>query len=204
MSFLCAPLLSGASKGFWGRSGKGVTPSLEREDILKALEKGPYGRCVFRCDNNVVDHQIVNLQFENQVTASLTMSAFTNECRRSICLMGTEGEIRGDMEAGVIELFEFVSGNREKITLNTPTTGHSGSDEKIMKAFVELIASESGRKLREQRREPAEKVFRLAPIRGTASSMALAAEEARVSGEVIDLKAYKEKLCGTVRGENEI
>ncbi len=191
-------------KAFGDGLVKAVTPSLEREDILKALEKGPYGRCVFRCDNNVVDHQIVNLEFENQVTASLTMSAFTNECRRSICLMGTEGEIRGDMEAGVIELFEFVSGNREKITLNTPTTGHSGSDEKIMKAFVELIASE-----KRQEATGAEKGARGESISSASVSvdshlMALAAEEARVSGEVIDLKAYKEKLCGTVRGENEI
>ena len=88
--------------------------------------------CVFHCDNTVVDHQTVDIKFENQVTASFLMTAFTNQCARRIRLMGTKGEIKGDMDAGIIELTDFVSGNQEKIQLHTPAKGHNGSDMSMM------------------------------------------------------------------------
>ncbi|MDQ9817063.1 hypothetical protein RFZ01_22200, partial [Acinetobacter pittii] len=70
--------------------GKGFanafTLDTSREGILNALKDGPYGRCVYHCDNNVVDHQVVNLEFENGVTANMTMCAFTNEMERVINL----------------------------------------------------------------------------------------------------------------------
>ncbi|MDR0998597.1 MAG: Gfo/Idh/MocA family oxidoreductase, partial [Treponema sp.] len=75
-----------------------ITTDLSMEGRLKALETGPYGRCVFHCDNDVVDHQTVALRFANGVTANFTMSGFTMETHRTITLFGTGGEITGDME----------------------------------------------------------------------------------------------------------
>lgn len=57
------------------------------ENVRRALRDGPYGRCVYRCDNDVVDHQVVNLRFAHQQTVTFTMTAFTKmEDRKRACL----------------------------------------------------------------------------------------------------------------------
>ncbi|MDD7267949.1 MAG: Gfo/Idh/MocA family oxidoreductase [Lachnospiraceae bacterium] len=154
-----------------------VTDSTEPQSVLEALKTGPYGRCVFRCDNTVVDHQSVDLEFDNQVTASFLMTAFTDQCARRIRLMGANGEIKGDMEAGVIELIDFVSKNSEIIRLHTPATGHNGSDTSMMRDFVRMVATGSGGRT-------------AASVSVESHLMALAAEEARLSGRVISMKEF--------------
>ena len=57
---------------------------LTKENIIKAIEEGPYGRCVFYCDNDVVDSQSTNMIFENGVTANLKMTAFVKYGGRHI------------------------------------------------------------------------------------------------------------------------
>lgn len=121
---------------------KVVSLDMDRDTMLKALAEGPYGKCVYHCENNVVDHQIVNMEYENGVTASLTMCAFTNKCERTINLMGTRGQIKGNMEENQLEVVDFVSGNTTVVKLNTPQKGHSGSDVSMMKHFVELVSSD--------------------------------------------------------------
>jgi hypothetical protein len=72
------------------------------EHVKSELETGPYGVCVYEAGNDVVDHQIVNIEYEDGVTASMTMSAFTeSECARRTVIQGTRGEIVGDMETFV-------------------------------------------------------------------------------------------------------
>lgn len=159
-----------------------VTPDIKKESVLGALKSGPYGRCVFHCDNTVVDHQVVNLEFENEVTASLTMSAFTKNCAREINLMGTRGQIRGNMESGIIEVYDFVHGITETIHLNTSPKGHSGSDMSMMKDFVRLVMDGKG----------SGKTGALVSVES--HLMALAAEQSRVSKATVDFGAFKEEL----------
>ena len=68
-----------------------ITDYTDSEHIIDAFKKGPYGRCVFHSDNTVVDHQTVEIEFCNQVTASFLMTAFTNKCARRIRMMGKKG-----------------------------------------------------------------------------------------------------------------
>ena len=67
------------------------------EEIIEALKTGPYGRCVFACDNDVVDHQVVNMEFEGGCTASFTMSAF-NKGGRFTKIFGDKGEMDANMD----------------------------------------------------------------------------------------------------------
>lgn len=155
-----------------------VTDQADPEHVLNALKKGPYGRCVFHCDNTVVDHQSVDIKFENQVTASFLMTAFTQQCARRIRLMGTKGEIKGDMEAGIIEVIEFVTGTKETIELHTPAKGHSGSDMSMMRDFVRMVGE--GRKGKTD-----------AAVSVESHLMALAAEESRLKEQVINFAEYR-------------
>ena len=65
----------------------------EEGKVLKAIQEGPYGRCVFHCDNDVADHQVVNMEFENGITVSFNMEAHTGYMGRKTRIMGTDGDI---------------------------------------------------------------------------------------------------------------
>jgi predicted dehydrogenase len=73
-----------------------------------ALRTTDYGRCVYKMDNDVVDHQVVNVEFEGGATASLTVTGFTRDNTRTLKVMGTHGEIRGHLDRGELEIRRFV------------------------------------------------------------------------------------------------
>ena len=120
-----------------------VSDDISDGGLLKALEKGPYGRCVYRSDNDVVDHQVVSIEFENETTASFTMTAFTHENTRTLKVMGTKGEIRGHMDLNEIEIHIFGNLDKQVIRLSESNYGHGGGDYGIMKRFIDLIESDT-------------------------------------------------------------
>jgi hypothetical protein len=111
--------------------------------VLEALRSGPYGRCVYACDNDVVDNQVVSMEFAGGRTASFTMTAFTEKRDRFVRIFGTRGELSGDGE--VLDLYDFVSDRHERIDTRTSEVGalagHGGGDYFLIKAFVEAIAT---------------------------------------------------------------
>lgn len=118
-----------------------LTENHTEKKIRHAIETGPYGRCVFHCDNDVVDHQIVNMQMEGGASLSLTMSAFTSIGGRTIKVMGTLGDLRGDMHENKIRIGVFGKepqvidlGKEEK-----DFAGHGGGDRLLMEQFVDLM-----------------------------------------------------------------
>lgn len=74
----------------------------------RALETGPYGRCVYRCDNDAVDQQVVTLTFDDGRMATLRVSAFTASNTRTIRLLGSHGEISGRLDTGRVEVRRFL------------------------------------------------------------------------------------------------
>jgi len=116
------------------------------ESVTEAIEKGPYGRCVYECDNNVVDNQVVIMQFESGATATFSMVAFTKEiCIRKTRIFGTMGELEGDGE--VIKHFDFLSGTTtlsnpdSEVKVDTKLKGHGGADYYLMKSFIDAVAT---------------------------------------------------------------
>src|SRR5262249_11723231 len=88
-----------------------------------AMRQGPYGRCVYTCDNDVVDHQVAALEFSGGVTATFTMTAFTELAHRKTRIFGTRGELEGDGET--LRIFDFLTDTWETINVDA-TGGHGG------------------------------------------------------------------------------
>lgn len=156
-----------------------VSLDTSRAGLLKALEKGEYGRCVYRCDNDVVDNQVVNMAFDNGVTVAFNMCAFTAGGGRQINFMGSRGQLTGFMEENKINVYDFKTGNVKELTIKTPAEGHSGSDSMLMKDFVELVRLDG---------QKASKTS--CDVSVESHLMALAAEESRVSGKTINFDEF--------------
>lgn len=121
-----------------------LTDDISTEGVTRALRTGPYGKCVYDCDNDVVDHQVVNLEYEGGVTASFTMTAFTPQTHRQTRVFGTHGYVEGD---GVdLKVQDFRTGEWETIDTTTgldasAAGGHGGGDGGLVDAFVEAVAT---------------------------------------------------------------
>jgi len=161
-----------------------ISEDLSLEGRLKALREGPYGRCVYYSDNNVVDHQEVLIKFKNNIYASFIMTAFTNKITRKIYLYGSHGEIYGDLDENKIYIQKFGKEN-ELINLNLPfkdLVGHAGGDEGIIEEFVKALKGE----IKET----------LSNIEESIEShlMAFSAEESRLSNKVINMDEVRAKF----------
>ena len=130
------------ARGEYGWPANTVTPEPTVETLTAALESGPYGRCVYECDNDVVDHQVVNMQFAGGQTGSFTMTAFNKGSDRKTRIFGTRGEIYGDGQR--IEHFDFLTDQRKVIDTRLdeggPLGGHGGGDYGLMDRFVRAVA----------------------------------------------------------------
>ena len=118
-----------------------VTSARTEQGVLDALRAGPYGRCVYRCDNDVVDHQVVNLEYEGGTTASFTMTAFTDFTFRQTKVFGTHGCLEGNGRE--VEVLNFRTGKRERhlIEDSTDQDPHAGGDTGLVRAFIEALLS---------------------------------------------------------------
>ncbi len=116
---------------------------LTEEVLYSAIKEGPYGRCVFHCDNNVVDSQSVNILFKNGVTANLKMTGFNKYCGRYIHFFGTLGEIILDEHKGTISLLPYEKEDQVwKINeLTSELRGHGGGDIRMMNYLHEMLTT---------------------------------------------------------------
>ena len=157
------------------------------EALREALKTGPYGRCVYRCDNDVCDHMSAAMEFENGVTATFSLTAQTSACFRQIHIMCEGGEIEADGRTQQVILRKHVSNQNDTfdervINVRTNGSGHGGGDDGIMVDFAAALKSE-------------EATSRSSISRSVESHlMACAMEESRLTGKVVDMDEYRKSL----------
>ncbi len=163
--------------GGWPVSVITDDPSLEGK--RRALQNGPYGRCVYNIeDHNVVDHQQVSIIFENGITANLTMQGHSSEEGRSIRIDGTKGTIIGEFMLSHQKLIHIDSlTNKRSVILDIKReSGHGGGDMILIGQFIEIVAKKkNGEKFEEQTSADKSLISHL---------MAFAADEARLEQSI--------------------
>jgi predicted dehydrogenase len=155
------------------------------EALLKALQEGPYGRCVYHCDNDVVDHQVVAMEFQSGITATLTMHGHSHEEGRTLRIDGSQASLlaKFSFHRSFIEIHNHRSMKVEHLEFpnNAERIGHGGGDYGIMRDFIGNM--KQGKPLTTSARESLESHL-----------MAFAAEDSRHHRKQINLPNFREKL----------
>ena len=130
-------------KNAWFREACTRKPAPSDGEVEAALRSTRYGRCVYRCDNDVVDHQTVNMLFEGGATVTFTMCAF-NRGGRFIHIMGTAGELRASLtaEEEPIRLYDFKTRSHTEIPVKGKeglASGHGGGDRGIILSLYDYL-----------------------------------------------------------------
>jgi predicted dehydrogenase len=150
------------------------------ENVLDALRSGPYGRCVYHCDNDVVDHQVVSMEFTGGVSVTLSMHGHSHNEYRTTRIEGTRGRLLAEFGLGGswIQVDEHRTDQRTRYNTSASAgSGHGGGDFELMSAFIESIRggdAESAHTTAEQALE--------------SHLLAFAAEQARLQGRVVQIK----------------
>jgi predicted dehydrogenase len=165
-----------------------ISDDMSQEGKLEALKTTDYGRCVYMSDNDVVDHQVVNFEFENGVTSTFTMHGFSYEEGRTIRVDGTAGTIIGEFLASgtKLTLYNHLTG-KETAIIDTladtdPNSGHGGGDTGLMDSFVKFL----------QTKEKTDSLTN-ATISLESHMLAFVAEESRLEKKVISLDEIRKR-----------
>ncbi len=160
-----------------------VSADSRRESRKRALERGPYGRCVYRCDNDVLDRQTVTIEFTGGLTASFSLHGFAAEEQRTIRVTGTRGELRGRLDGGILEVTRPGVFGVERYELGGSPIGHFGGDVGLMEHVTTLLTQGSRNLLQGAGRSAL-----------ASHLLGFAAEQARETGSVVDVAHFREEL----------
>jgi len=167
----------------WPWSDLSADPS--REARARALAASDYGRCVFRCDNDVVDHQVVSVAFANGLVATLGVHGVASEERRTLRISGSRGELRGVLQAGVLEVTRHGEvAPVETIEIKASPFGHSGGDQGLLDHFTSVVSRGALDEVRASGRVALESHL-----------MGFAAERARREQSVVDMASYRAEVA---------
>ena len=148
----------------------------------QAIETGPYGCCVYHGDNDVVDHQTVNMRLDNGASVVLVMHGHAYEDKRTMRYDGTRATVRGKYGngSGSLEIHGHLTNRWETVEIPRAASGPPDGDFGLVRAFIQAVRGEA--KAAATAREVLE-----------GHLLAFAAEEARLKNMVIDMSAFRHK-----------
>ena len=112
-------------------------------EVMEALKTGPYGRCVYQCDNDVVDHQVIAFEFDGGITGTFTMTAFAAPNAHSLRpVHGTRGWIRMHGDENAVQVMRFSDYAVSKMNIPFGAGGHGGLDDILIGNFVDAVRTE--------------------------------------------------------------
>jgi len=161
---------------------------IDIENLTDALRTGNYGRCVYEMNNDVCDQQIVNMEFENGTTASMSMVAFTEAmCARKTRIFGTRGQLEGN-GTDEIKVYDFVDRKTNVINPNQQSnelvkSGHGGGDYELLQSFIYACVSGDERYIISGAKETFDSHLYV-----------FAAEHARRTGTVVNVDEYRKEV----------
>jgi hypothetical protein len=174
-------------KEFPGWPWSDVSLDTDLETRRRALETGPYGRCVYRAGNDVVDHQVLALEFEDGVAATFTMHGFAAVPGRTIRASGTLGELRGTFEKGEIEVHMHGQISPEVIRIPFALEGHGGGDQGLLRHFVDVV-----------RRGAAAEVLASGRVALESHLVGFAAERSRIEGRLVEMADFRAETAAAL------
>ena len=132
----------------WPRYLDGVRWS-EEEKLESLRTDNPFGRCVWRCDNDIVDHQAVLIEFEDGSTAVHNLVGATAKACRTVHITGTKGEIQGVLEEGAFVIRRpALTGKgtflEERVEISVSNDMHGGGDHRLVEDFVRVVRGDAG------------------------------------------------------------
>lgn len=180
--YITTPLHKATFIRFTGRIITGKAKATKAEKYT-ALREGNYGRCVYHSDNNVADNYIVNMEFDNNRSASLTVTAFSKRNYRHTHIMGALGEIRGDDRTGHL-MVRIYHGKSYKVkTKLLPIPGHMGGDYGLVMDFIAMMNNKPTK----------QKDLTLVDVTLHSHKMAMAADHSRLNnGVVVELEGFRD------------
>jgi len=160
--------------------------STDKKGRIEEIKTGPHGRCVYRCDNDVMDHQVINVQYDGGIMASLSLSAFSVTWERTLNINGTTGELYSKDFTGTLQMRTFnpkISVKRKRVRFNP--LFHGGSDGLVLIDFAKSV----------QKKKAGTSGEILTGVQDAVDShlLCFAAEEARKNDTVVDMMAFTEQ-----------
>ncbi len=165
-----------------------LTPT--REARYEALLTSPYNRCVYRCDNNVVDHQAVTMELKSGATISMLMQGQSEEECRTMRWDGTKATLtaRFATDRYQIQVKHHLTGRTEEIPVPIyDTSGHGGGDSGIVRSFLNYV------------RGNIDDTVTTARESLESHLLAFAAEDARLNRQTIYMPEYRSNAEASAR-----
>lgn len=145
-----------------------------KDNLEAILKQGPYGKCVFYCDNDVCDNLTSIFKFDNKVTSNFNINAFTKESDKKIRLFFKEGEVEASFKQKEIKIKNFLNTDEKIIKLDQENT-----DEKLFVDFIDRVKNKNYKSC-------------ISDVGSVIEShvATFAAEFANVSETVVDVKSF--------------